>query len=253
MDFYYDIDFIFPNDEPPFESSSDDDELELTLAIAIEELNNEGASTSRRCSIQPRRFIWHNPLQGHDRLFHDYFVETPVYPPNVFQRRFRMICSLFLHIHSRVEATRPYFVQKRNAANTLGLSSLQKMTAAIKMLAYGVLTDFMDEYLMIGESTAIKSFKKFVEVVVSICSEEYLRSTNDNDIARLLAVGQHHGFPGMLGSINCMHWKWKNYPSKWKVQYIGYTRHPTTILEIVVSYDFWIWHAFFGLPGMNDL
>ena len=29
MDFHYDIDFIFPNDEPPFDSSSDDDELEL--------------------------------------------------------------------------------------------------------------------------------------------------------------------------------------------------------------------------------
>ena len=57
MDFHYDIDFIFPNDEPPFDSSSDDDETELTLAIAIEELKNEGASTSRRHSIQPRRFI----------------------------------------------------------------------------------------------------------------------------------------------------------------------------------------------------
>ena len=41
MDFHYDIDFIFPNDEPPFDSSSDDDETELTLAIAIEELNKE--------------------------------------------------------------------------------------------------------------------------------------------------------------------------------------------------------------------
>nr|POE53037.1 hypothetical protein CFP56_06895 [Quercus suber] len=87
MDFHNDIDFIFPNDEPPFDSSSDDDELELTLAIAIEELNNEGASTSRRCSAQPCKFIWRNPLQGHNRLFHDYFVETPVYPPNVFRRR----------------------------------------------------------------------------------------------------------------------------------------------------------------------
>ena len=57
MDFHYDIDFIFPNDEPPFDSSSDDDEFEFTLAIAIEELNNEGASTSRCCSVQPRRFI----------------------------------------------------------------------------------------------------------------------------------------------------------------------------------------------------
>ena len=120
MDFHYDIDFIFPNDEPPFDSSSDDDEFEFTLAIAIEELNNEGASTSRCRSVQPRRFIWRNPLQGHNRLFHDYFAETTMYPPNVF----RMSHSLFLHIHSRVEAIEPYFVQKRNAANTLGLSSL---------------------------------------------------------------------------------------------------------------------------------
>ena len=216
MDFHYDIDFIFPNDEPPFDSSSDDDELELTLAIAIEELNKEGASTSRHRSVQPHKFIWRNPLQGHDRLFHDYFAETPVYPPNVFQRRFRMCRSLFLCIHSRVEATEPYFVQKRNTANTLGLSSLQKMTAAIKMLAYGVSADFMNEYLRIGETNAIKSFKKFVKTVVSIFSEEYLRSPNNNDIARLLAVGQHRGFSRMLGSIDCMHWKWKNCPSKWK-------------------------------------
>ena len=57
MDSHFDIDFVFPNDEPPFDSSFDDDELELTLAIAIEELNNEGASTSRCHSVQPRRFI----------------------------------------------------------------------------------------------------------------------------------------------------------------------------------------------------
>ena len=88
MDSHYDIDFIFPNDEPPFDSSSFEDELELTPAIAIEELNNEGALTSRHRSIQPRKFIWRNPLQGHNRLFHDYFAETAVYPPNVFRRRF---------------------------------------------------------------------------------------------------------------------------------------------------------------------
>ena len=112
MDFHYDINFIFPNEEPPFDSSSNDDELELTLTIAIEELNNEGASTSRRRSVQPHKFIWRNPSQGHDRLFYDYFAETPVYPPNVFLRRFQMSRSLFLRIHSRVEANEPYFVQK---------------------------------------------------------------------------------------------------------------------------------------------
>ncbi|KAK9999556.1 hypothetical protein SO802_019159 [Lithocarpus litseifolius] len=127
--------------------------------------------------------------------------------------------SLFLCIKSNQEEKDEYFVQKRNAAGVLGLSSLQKMTAALRMLAYGVAVDFTNEYVRIGESTAIESLKKFVEAIVDIYSTEYLRSPNSNDIARLLRVGESRGFPGMLGSIDCMHWKWKNCPSGWKARF----------------------------------
>ncbi|XP_075640517.1 uncharacterized protein LOC142612290 [Castanea sativa] len=133
-----------------------------------------------------------------------------------------------------------YFVRKRNATGVLGLSSLQKMTAALRMLAYGVAADFTNEYVRIGESTAIESLKKFVEAIVDIYSTEYLRSPNSNDIARLLRVSESCGFLGMLGSIDCMHWKWKNCPSGWKSKYIGQSREPTIILEAVASYDLWI-------------
>jgi hypothetical protein len=44
----------------------------------------------------------------------------------------------------------------------------------------------------------------------------------------------------MLESIDCMHWKWKNYPIAWKCQYTGHSREPTLILEAVASYDRWI-------------
>ena len=52
------------------------------------------------------------------------------------------------------------------------------------------MTDLMDEYMRIGESIAMESLKKFVAVVVDIISEEYLRSPNNEDIARLLANGK---------------------------------------------------------------
>ncbi|XP_050246615.1 uncharacterized protein LOC126717008 isoform X1 [Quercus robur] len=206
-------------------------------------------STSQR---KRRRYIERDRLAGHKRLYLDYFADTPVYPPNLFRRRFRMSRSLFLRIQSAVETYEPYFIQKRDNAQRLGLSSLQKITAALRMLAYGVAADFMDEYVRIGESTAIESMKKFVQAVVDIFSKEYLRSPNNEDIARLLVNGERRGFPGMLGSIDCMHWKWKNCPTAWKGQYSGHIREPTIVLEAVASFDLWIWHAFFGLPGSNN-
>lgn len=235
---------------------SSDDELEtIVTAFSIEDSldDEEGENGSQTIPGKRRRtFIRRNPLEGHIRLFNDYFADAPVYPPNIFRRRFRMNRDLFLRILNSVESHEPYFVQRRNAAGTLGISCLQKVSAALRILAYGVGADLMDEYIRIGETTAIKSMKLFVKAVISIFGDEYLRPPNSNDIARLLAVGEKRGFPGMLGSIDCMHWKWKNCPTAWKGMYTGHAHEPTIILEAVASYDLWIWHAFFGLPGSHN-
>ena len=189
-------------------NDSDDDEIIIKYLMKEE--------SSSQCDIVQRKYIERDHLQGHKRLFLDYFAESPVYSPNIFRRRFRMRRSLFVRIQSAVEGHDDYFFQKRDNAQRLGLSSLQKITTALRMLAYGVTTNFMDEYVRIGESTAMESLKKFVKALVSIFSKEHLRSPNNENIARLLADGKSRGFPGILGSIDCMHWKWKNCPMAWK-------------------------------------
>ena len=75
------------------------------------------------------------------------------------------------------------------------------MIVVLRMLAYGVTVDFMDEYVRIWENIAMISLKKFVAAVFDIFLEEYLRLPNNEDIARLLTNGQSHGFLGMLESI----------------------------------------------------
>jgi hypothetical protein len=122
------------------------------------------------------------------------------------------------------------------------------------MLDYGVPDDYVDEYMGIGETITIESLEKFVNAMVSIYSNEYLRSPNIDDVARLLEVGKSHGFPRMLGSIDCMHWTWKNCPSTWKGMFYDHCHEPTMILEVVASQDLWIWFAFFRLLGsQNDI
>jgi hypothetical protein len=145
-------------------------------------------------------------------------------------------------------------LRKKNAVGALGFSCLQKVTAAFRQLAYGVPADYVDEYLWIGESTTIESLRKFVRAVCEVFGPEYLRPPNENDIARLLTIGEQRGFPGMIGSVDCMHWKWKNCPTAYQGMYCGHVKEPTIVLEAVASTDLWIWHAFFGLPGsFNDI
>ncbi|XP_020260028.1 uncharacterized protein LOC109836529 [Asparagus officinalis] len=211
----------------------------------------------QRRSEQPhkRKSIYRDHHAAHERLMADYFVESCTYTDEQFRRRYRMKRPLFLRIVDSISNYDNYFIQRRNNAGKLGLTPIQKCMASIRMLVYGVAADACDEYVKIGESTAIECTRKFCEGVIACFGDEYLRRPNLDDLQRLLQVGHDRGFPGMIGSIDCMHWQWKNCPKAWQGQFTsGHKGTTTVILEAVASYDLWIWHAFFGLPGtLNDI
>jgi hypothetical protein len=72
-----------------------------------------------------------------------------------------MRCSLFVQIVEACQANSNYFKQRRNAADQMGFSAYQKISAAMRVLAYGVPTDYTDEYLRIGEDTTTESVRRF--------------------------------------------------------------------------------------------
>jgi hypothetical protein len=77
----------------------------------------------------------------------DYFVERPTYHAKFFRRRFRMRHELFLRIQRDLLATRgDIFMQKRDALGKLGFSPEQKITSAMRILAYGSCADRNDEH-----------------------------------------------------------------------------------------------------------
>ena len=77
--------------------------------------------------------------------------------------------------------------------------------AALRMLAYGMSADSLDEYVIIGESTTIECVKRFCQGVVENFGPEYLRTPNAADISRLLRKANQCGFPRMLGSFDSIH------------------------------------------------
>ncbi|XP_075507570.1 uncharacterized protein LOC142544402 [Primulina tabacum] len=181
----------------------------------------------------PGHIVIHRDREIADRnLFNDYFTDNPRYNEAMFRRRFRMSRNIFLRIVDEVKNHDIYFTQRSDSVGCLGLSTIQKTTAALRILAYALPADATDEYIKIGESTAIQCMQRFCRAVVEVFAEQYLRSPTADDVARLLYIGKQRGFPGMLGR--------------------GRSGSPTIILEVVADYDLWIWHAYFGMPGSNN-
>ncbi|XP_022032418.1 uncharacterized protein LOC110933507 [Helianthus annuus] len=57
----------------------------------------------------------------------------------------------------------------------------------------------------------------------------------------------------MLGSLDCTHWEWVTCPTAWKGQHHrGDHEGPTLTIQAVASQDLWIWHAYFGMAGVNN-
>ncbi|XP_038699687.1 uncharacterized protein LOC119996983 [Tripterygium wilfordii] len=186
-----------------------------------------------------RTFIRRDRAKAHNDLVMKYFAPDCIFPPRMFHRRFRMRRELLHNIIIDLEESQPYFRLKYDCVGRPGFSSIQKMTAALRVLAYGSPIDREDDALMIAQITAI---------------DTYLQAPNEADLARLLAENEARGFPDMIGSLDCMHWEWHNCPTAWHGQFVGHTGRLTLILEAVASMNLWIWHAFFGMAGTyNDI
>ncbi|CAL2252323.1 unnamed protein product [Prunus armeniaca] len=95
---------------------------QVLIAMAMEEEENQG----RRCGSQVgrRRNV---DRHRHSRVMYD-------------------ICNYDA-----------YFVQKCDAAGVLGLLPEQKLTAVIRMLAYGASADQVDEVARMGKSTTLEA------------------------------------------------------------------------------------------------
>lgn len=69
--------------------------------------------------------------------------------------------SLLLRIVETLQTNVSYFVQQRDATYKLGLSTLQKVSAAIRLHAYDIAGYATDEYMRMGASTALECLKTF--------------------------------------------------------------------------------------------
>ena len=107
-----------------------------------------------------------------------------------------------------------------DAMGQMSMSVIMKCTSVIRQLAYDTTPDAFDGYLQMGEHTGHDCLDNFKLCIIELFSSEFLRKQSFKDIQNLYARHELvHGFPGMVGSIDCIHWKWINCPVSWQWQY----------------------------------
>ncbi|CAL2266253.1 unnamed protein product [Prunus armeniaca] len=71
----------------------------------------------------------------------------------------------------------------------------------------------VDEIARMRKSTILESLVRLCDEIETIYTRDYLRKPTPRDLQRLLQKTEARGFPNMIGSIDYMHWQWKNCPT----------------------------------------
>lgn len=222
----------------------DDEEEEAVLNTVTIAANASNRVPSPPRPVKRRDVVERERADGHAKLMKQYFSARPRYKKGeTFKTRFRMSRRLFLRITDDLEREFDYFKQKPDARGTLGFSPIQKVTSAVRVLGYGYSTDFNDDYLQMAQKTTRDTLEHFCHGIfyilkftssiifsiiicftkcyiifyigiINLYGQRYLRTPNWHDLQRLYEHhAKKHGLPGMIGSIDCMHWAWENYPT----------------------------------------
>ena len=195
------------------EKMEDDDLFHATALLLESSGDEEGARQHGGSVLGKAPNLERGRVEAATKLYADYFDPHPVYGPLHFARRFRLSRTIFNRVVRALEVHDPYLTQRYDCTEKMGLTALQKATAAIRILAHGSAADSVDEYLRIAELTELVCLERFCSGVIECFREDYLRSPTLLDLRKILLRSEHRGFPGMLGSIDCCTWYWKNCPT----------------------------------------
>lgn len=91
-----------------------------------------------------------------DILDHQCFSAISTHDYSTFLCRFRVMHNIIVQILEASISADTHFVQKHDCAGLLGMSSFQKLSAAIRMVAYSIARSSVDDKTIKSATTAME-------------------------------------------------------------------------------------------------
>ena len=93
----------------------------------------------------------------------------------------------------------------------------------------------------------MKLCREFDRAIQALYMKDYLHVPDEEDLRNINKLHRHvPRVEGMLGSLDCSHTIWKNFPKAWAGSYQGKENNPSIVLEGISDY-----HMFFGMLLMT--
>ncbi len=212
-----------------------------------------------------KRVTWGGRTAGSKNLkrrktstwFMDYLGPSPVYTALLFRRRFAVPRTLFYKLrHDLLQFNPSFWEQRRRGVGALGHTTEQRLLSALRILSSGCSADSLDDGSVMSEQCVLDSIHNFCNDVIAFYGPRFLnRRPTRQELDIISSTYESVGFPGCIGSVDCMKLFWKNCPFYEKGQLLNTkesSKLATVVCEAWCDHDLYCWHWFPGRAGTNN-
>lgn len=196
-----------------------------------------------------------NRSRGICPWFTQYLCPSPLYNAAQFRSRFRVPLGLYRVLERELSSVEPRLLQGTDCTGRRGHPLHVKLLNALRRLGHGRSFHDLEDQSCMSIEAQRQSFMFFLNSVSERFGPHFLnREPTVTELQRLSDSFAARGFPGCVGSVDCMKIKWKNCPRAFKGQYYNPKDGKLAVLscEAVADGDLYCWHWFAGRPGTNN-
>ena len=146
------------------------------------------------------------------------------------------------------------FSRKRDATWRPGHETWQKILVALRRLGTGRSYDDLDDSARMSGEFISKYTRIFCPSCAKLYGNEYLnRRPTAEELKKISEKYEFAGFPGCVGSVDCMKIEWENCPKVLKGQFYNPKDSKLAVLSVEgwCDRDLYIWHWFIGRRGQT--
>ena len=169
-----------------------------------------------------------------------------------FRLRFRVPFPLFERIVALTRENK-WFTERGDSSGRRGAPLELKILGVLRVLGRGYCSDGIEELSFINAECNRTFFHSFCSLFSMKYFDVYCNPpVADAEISRTLSVSDRLGFPGCIGSTDCVHIRWERCPVGDRFLHKGKEGYPTIAYEVTVDHTSKIIAATKGFPGAKN-